>query len=59
MKGIVGIEIDIERLAGKWKVSQNRAERDRKGVLAGFRQQGEASHAMAALVAEYGTVEED
>ena len=59
MKGIVGIEIKIDRLEGKWKVSQNRPEGDRKGVLAGFRGQGEASHAMAALVAEYGHVGED
>lgn len=58
MKGIVGIEIEIQRLEGKVKVSQNRPEKDRKGVLAGFRQQGEGSHAMAALVAEYGHVEE-
>lgn len=56
MKGIVGIEIGIERLEGKFKVSQNQPEKNRKGVLAGFRGQGE--HAMAALVAEYGHVEE-
>ncbi len=59
MKGIVGIEIGIERLAGKWKVSQNRPEKDRKGVVAGFKQQGEGSQAMAALVAQYGHVDED
>lgn len=54
MKGIVGIEIDIDRLEGKWKVSQNRPEKDRQGVLTGFQQQGEASRPMADLVAEYG-----
>lgn len=59
MKGIVGLEIDIERLEGKVKVSQNRPEGDRRGVLAGFREQGEGSQGMAALVAEYGHVEED
>lgn len=59
MKGIVGIEIVIERLEGKFKVSQNRPEGDRKGVAAGFRGQGEGSQAMAALVARYGHVEED
>ncbi|MFY7958465.1 MAG: FMN-binding negative transcriptional regulator, partial [Elsteraceae bacterium] len=26
MKGIVGVEIEIERIEGKWKVSQNRQE---------------------------------
>ncbi|MEF2279033.1 FMN-binding negative transcriptional regulator [Deinococcus sp. YIM 134068] len=59
MKGIVGIELEIDRLAGKWKVSQNRPEPDRRGVVAGFRQRGEESHPMAALVAEYGGVGED
>ena len=57
MKGIVGIEIEIARMEGKFKVSQNRPEEDRKGVLAGFRGRGE--HQMAALVAEYGHVKEE
>ncbi len=48
VKVIVGIEIDITRLAGKWKVSQNRAADDRAGVVAGLEQDGEAS--MATLV---------
>jgi transcriptional regulator len=54
MKGIVGVEIPISRIEGKWKVSQNRPEADRIGVLAGFREQGEAGKPMAALVAERG-----
>ena len=33
---IVGIEIPIERLVGKWKVSQNRAAADAQGVVAGL-----------------------
>ncbi|MDE2611868.1 MAG: FMN-binding negative transcriptional regulator [Burkholderiales bacterium] len=32
---IVGIEITIERLVGKWKLSQNRSEADRLGAAAG------------------------
>jgi transcriptional regulator len=32
MKGIVGLEMPIRRLEGKWKVSQNRNERDRIAV---------------------------
>ena len=32
LKAIVGIEIEIEALAGKWKVSQNRGTADRQGV---------------------------
>ena len=53
MKGIIGIEIPIARSEGKWKVSQNRPEIDRAGVLAGFRAQGESAAAMAALVAAH------
>lgn len=52
LRGIVGIEIPIDRLEGKWKVSQNRPEADRAGVVAGLRAQGAASEPMAQLVAE-------
>ena len=34
---IVGIEIPILRIFGKWKVSQNRSSADRVGVVAGLR----------------------
>lgn len=54
VKGIIGIEIPISRIEGKWKMSQNRPEADRQGVVAGFREQGEAGEAIAALVAERG-----
>lgn len=50
MRAIVGIEIAIDSLVGKWKVSQNRAEQDRHGVVEGL--QAAANPAMAALVAE-------
>jgi transcriptional regulator len=51
IKGIVGIEIPIAKLEGKWKVSQNRPEADRRGVVEGLRREGhEVSEAMAALV---------
>lgn len=36
LKGIVGLEIPIRRLEGKWKVSQNRTDEDRKGVVEGL-----------------------
>ncbi len=50
-KGIVGIELAIERLEGKWKLSQNRNEADRRGVAEGLDQLGtEASEAMKSLV---------
>jgi transcriptional regulator len=36
LKGIVGLELKIKRLEGKWKVSQNRTEEERKGVIEGL-----------------------
>jgi transcriptional regulator len=54
MRGIVGVEISILRIEGKWKMSQNRPEADRVGVVAGFREAGEAGAEIAALVAERG-----
>jgi transcriptional regulator len=48
-RAIVGIEIPISALAGKWKTSQNRSAADRAGVVAGLQAEGE--HAMATLVA--------
>jgi transcriptional regulator len=47
LKGIVGIEMPIARLEGKWKVSQNRPAQDRQGVVAGL--QGMAELVQAAL----------
>jgi transcriptional regulator len=51
LKGIVGLELPIARIEGKWKASQNRPERDRAGVVAGLDAEGdEATKAMARLV---------
>ena len=51
MRGIVGIEIMISAMMGKWKVSQNRSDADRSGVIEGLRSmQDEDAHAMADLV---------
>lgn len=52
LRGIVGIEIAVDSLIGKWKVSQNRPEADRKGVHQGLVQDGAA--AMAELVRQRG-----
>ena len=46
-RAIVGIEIEIASIKGKWKVSQNRSAADRAGVAAGLARIGEAD--MAAL----------
>jgi transcriptional regulator len=51
MRGIVGIEIPIARIEGKWKVSQNRPEADRAGVLSGLASEADPSAGpMADLV---------
>ena len=47
LRAIVGIEIALESLQGKWKVSQNRPAADRAGVVQGL---AESSAAMAAQV---------
>jgi transcriptional regulator len=52
IKAIVGVEIPIATIEGKWKASQNRPEADRHGVEAGLQQEGR--NGMAALVAEKG-----
>jgi transcriptional regulator len=54
LEAIVGIEIPISRLEGKWKVSQNRSQPERQGVVAGLDARGdEGSAAMAALVRRF------
>ncbi len=37
MKAIIGIEIPISRIEGKWKMSQNKDQADREGVINGMR----------------------
>ena len=51
LKAIVGVEIEITRIEGKWKTSQNQPEAAREGVVRGLTAQGdERSLAMAELV---------
>jgi transcriptional regulator len=38
---IVGVEIEIARLEGKWKMSQNRSDEDIDGVIAGLGASGD------------------
>ncbi len=57
MRAIIGLEIPIDSLEGKWKVSQNRGEADRAGVVAGLRREGARTgdgEAMAMLVTQGG-----
>nr|MBF0682680.1 FMN-binding negative transcriptional regulator [Pseudomonas sp.] len=57
-RAIVGIEIPITRLEGKWKLSQNRAQKDRAGVIAGLRDADDA-HGNASLASEMERAERD
>lgn len=53
---IVGLEMPITRLTGKWKVSQNRPAQDRAGVVAGLRhERGQPGAAMSDLVRRAAT----
>lgn len=51
---IVGIEIPIAKLVGKWKVSQNRPEPDKLGVVAGLLARNDArAMEMVSLVNQH------
>ena len=45
---IVGIEIALTKLLGKWKVSQNRPRADREGVVRGLAERADADSAAIA-----------
>jgi transcriptional regulator len=49
IKSIIGIEIPIATIEGKWKVSQNQSAVDRQGVREGLEREG-INGAMARLV---------
>jgi transcriptional regulator len=54
-RAIVGVEIEILDIRGKWKMSQNRNAADRAGVVAGLEALGDAdARAMAGIVRETG-----
>ena len=49
LTGIVGIEIAITKMVGKWKLSQNKEDRDRLGAAEALRQRGEQATSTAML----------
>ena len=51
LRAIVGVEIEITDLVGKWKVSQNRSAADRAGVAAGLAALSGDAQAAAMAVA--------
>jgi len=57
VRAIVGIEIPIDKIDGKWKVSQNRPEPDKLGVVAGLLGREDAqSKEMASLVGRHVSI---
>ena len=51
LKGIIGLDIAVTRLEGKYKLSQNRPAADRPGVIAALEAQDDPeSHAVARLM---------
>lgn len=49
---IVGLGIEITRLEGKWKMSQNRSDADKAGVVAGLKESPVASDREVARIVE-------
>ena len=59
-KAIIGIEIKIDRLEGKFKMSQELADGDRDGTVEGFQNLGTgAGEEMARLVEERGRLKKN
>lgn len=55
LASIVGIELPVSRMIGKWKVSQNRSAADRASASAGLRSTGDGGDAaMADLIEAHG-----
>ena len=50
LKGIVGLELHIARLEGKWKMSQNRPAADQRGAIDGLEATGRAAEQAVADV---------
>lgn len=53
LAGIVGFEIAISRIEGKFKLGQNRSVADQTGMLAGLRADGTAGEELANFIATY------
>lgn len=49
LKAIVGIEIPIRSIEGKWKMSQNRQATDRQGVIAALKAEGNSPALLATM----------
>ena len=53
-RNTAAFEMPVERLEGKFKLSQNRQPKDREGAIKGLRQTGDAeAEEVARLMAEF------
>lgn len=52
LKGIVGVRVEVAKLTGKWKVSQNRSRADQEGVVRGLEELGGEPAEVAAVMRE-------
>ena len=53
LRAIVGLEVAVERIEGKFKLNQNHPARNRAGVIAGLRERdGNGDAELAALMAQ-------
>jgi transcriptional regulator len=53
LRAIVGIEVAVDRIEGKFKLSQNHPARNREGVIAGLRQRdGDGDVELAAMMSQ-------
>lgn len=51
LRGIVAFDLPIDRIEGKWKLSQNKSEADRRGIIRGLEAEGgEASSDLARVM---------
>ncbi len=54
VSAIVGVEIPVERIEGKWKTTQNRPHADKIGVINGLLEDGDdEAVAMASLIQQH------
>ncbi len=58
-RGIVGLMIDVERLEGKFKLSQNRSAQDRRQVTAGLEAADHGAPSLAAWMRRLGIDAQD
>lgn len=52
LRAVVGIEMPIARLVGKWKLGQNRPEADRSGMIEGLRSENDSTASALATLTE-------